>query len=202
MGGSMSGNLRLYNSGGYVELQAPSNATSQTLVLPTDSIQPGLVHLHTENFSGASSVSVDSVFSSTYDAYRVVMKTQRNTSESSPTLRLRVSGIDETGNFYFRHGVSNGSNNTNYNQAGNAVGFFGIGRAGSNGIGITSLDIMNPFLTTGTSLVGQNIAAGTTTVFIEHFGGFQDRSTSYDGFTLADSGTLTGTIRVYGYRNS
>jgi hypothetical protein len=198
----MSGNIRLYNTSGYVELQAPSSASAQVLELPTDSIKPALVHLHTETFSAQSTVSIDDVFSSTYDAYRIEMKTRRNASESSPTIRLRASGTDETGNYYFYHGVSNGSNSTGYNQAGNGAGYFICGRSGANGIGITSFDIMNPFLATGTSLVGQNVAVGTTTVFIEHFGGFQDRNTSYDGFTLADGGTLTGSIRIYGYRNS
>jgi hypothetical protein len=161
----------------------------------------GLVHLHTETFTGASSVPIDDVFSATYDAYRIVMRTQRNTSESTPTIRLRASGTDETGNYYFYHSVATGANNTGYNQAGNGVGYFIAGRVGANGLGVTSFDIMNPFLATGTSLVGQNVAVGTTTVFIEHFGGFQDRNTSYDGFTLADGGTLTGAIRIYGYAN-
>lgn len=51
------GSIRLYGAtSGYLELQAPDVAPDATLTLPSDSVQPGLVHLHTETFRDRKSV--------------------------------------------------------------------------------------------------------------------------------------------------
>ena len=90
----MSGTIRLNgSSSGYVELTAPAVAGSTSLELPLDSLQPGMVHLHTETFSASSSVSIDNVFSSTYDDYRVMMRYSARVS-SDLYLRYRSGGLD------------------------------------------------------------------------------------------------------------
>ena len=68
---------------------------------------------------------------------------------------------------------------------------------------ISSIDIFDPFPATPTQAT--NIAIG-------YFGGnnygtfmalVNSNSTSYDGFSLIPvSGTVSGTVRVYGYQNS
>ena len=203
MGGSMSGNLRLYNSGGYVELQAPSNATSQTLVLPTDSIQPGMVHLHTETFSAVSSVSIDNVFSSTYDDYRVMMRYSASVS-SDLFLRYRSGGVDSTNATQNNRGFIDPNAVAVQNFALVDQNYLRINNSATVGNAIT-MDIQSPFdsgqYTFGSYMAQQNhfavsakFAVGSATILT---------AAQHDGFTFYPaSGNITGTLRIYGYRNS
>jgi hypothetical protein len=64
------------------------------------------------------------------------------------------------------------------------------------------MQIFNPFETTYTSALSRSSAAtfGTITQSIRTYG--IDVTTSYTGFTFyPGSGTITGTVSVYGYRN-
>lgn len=199
----MSGNLRLYNSGGYVELQAPSNATSQTLVLPTDSIQPGLVHLHTETFSAVSSVSMDNVFSSTYDNYRIVFVGTLSATEADISVRMRAGGVDATTTNYAFFLFAQGVNNTGYNQRNTGDSKWIAGRLGTSGTSSCSFDLFGPASAARTTFHSQNLGDGTTTTFVQVGSGTHTLSNSYDGITIFPGGNnMTGTIRIYGYRNS
>lgn len=193
----MSGNIRLYNTGGYVELQAPSSATNQTLVLPTDSIQPGLVHLHTETFSAVSSVSLDNVFSSTYDNYRIV--TNVTTSANAQIrIRMRSSGTDLTSSYNW--GSFSTASTTGYNQylSQSEVDLFYVPTGQGSGV----VDIFAPYLSLETRLVSDGVSNYLTAARVNVFARVSNTN-SYDGFTLYPSNpSFTGTLRVYGYRNS
>ena len=199
----MAGNIRLYNTSGYVELQAPASASAQTLVLPTDSIQPGLVHLHTEAFSAASAVIFDNVFSSEYENYALIVHATIAASETDGYLRLRASGTDATGSNYGFFNQSSGVNGVGYNQNSGGTTQLTAGRLGSNGTGSLFVNIFRPQYAVRTTFQSQNVADGTTTAFIQSGGGLHSLSTAYDGFTFYPaSSTMTGTIRIYGYRNN
>lgn len=192
----MSGNLRLYNSGGYVELQAPSNATSQTLVLPTDSIQPALVHIATENFSSASSISFDNIFTNTYQNYKFVIRYYA----TSGTLfgRLRLSGSDDSLANYTRqrlYGENSVAGATR--STGNTEMQFGWY---ASGYGLMIAEISGPNEASTTPYLAQSI---TSEPSIMLYGGIHSLTNAYDGITIfPQSSTFTGSISVYGYRNS
>lgn len=195
----MSGNIRLYNSGGYVELQAPANAVSQTLVLPTDSIQPALVHINTTTFSAVTTVNIDGVFSSSYDSYRIIVSgSQTAAAGTARRMRFRASGTSISSNYGFSY-----INNTTTSSVGGLTAYnnWDIGVFGSGNFGQSVIEIGGPFLvgqTTGVSTSGNYI--GQSSLYIR--GLHQTDSTSFDGFsTYVESGTITGTIRVYGYKN-
>lgn len=159
----------------------------------------------TVTFSGATSVSLNGCFSSTYNNYRIVY----NFSSFAGTagnfhLRMRASGTDNTSSNY-KYSALN-SNNV-------APWWDGIVSTGTTSIilhrytradGIDgTIDMFNPFATAYTTLNGNainpnyNNADGSTTVASTTV------TTSYDGFTLypATSQNMAGTIRVYGYTN-
>jgi len=199
----MSGNIRLYNSGGYVELQAPDNAESQTLILPTDSIQPALVHIATETFSAVSSVSFDDVFSSTYDNYRLTVVIDIGSTNSTEVdMRMRASGTDNTGANYSQNSlrIANGTA---------AAGSYATGQTAAqlylsdeDNVGVFSGDVFNPYLAKVTSITGiGGYFQATPQTYIQN--AVHTSTSSYDGITfITNSGTITGTIRIYGYRNS
>lgn len=199
----MSGNIRLYNTGGYVELQAPSSATNQTLVLPTDSIQPGLVHLHTETFSGQSSVSLDNVFSATYANYRVVINV--SSSASNLNMRMRASGSDNSSSNYYFNGPELSTSSVTSPAVARSIGLQNYAITGiyGTGPGYAALDIYAPYLTQTTAFTGHAISNGGTDLFQRIMSMYMSVTTSYDGFTIYPaSSTITGTLRIYGYRNA
>jgi len=196
------GSVRLYGAtSGYLELQAPDVAPDSTLVLPSDSLQPGLVHLHTESFSAVSSVSVDDVFSSTYDNYRIAISASSSGS-TTIGLRFRSSGTDTSSGYaterIYGYDANMGAqyiSNTQLWLTGNDI---------ANEPALMSIDLANPYLAQHT--LASNFATGsnsTTITFVNLTTTRLRNSVSYDGFSINSSpSTITGTLRVYGYRNS
>lgn len=151
------------------------------------------------SFSAASSISINNVFNSTYDNYMVV----HNITASSATVirnRLRVSGTDNSSSNYLRGGMYVGLfANSVFSSTNNTTeAFFTLGSTSATvGFGGV-LNFIAPFQTQYTKITshsgGADLGVGMCV-----FNG----TTSFDGFSLyPDAGTLTGTIRVYGLRNS
>ena len=153
------------------------------------------------SFSGASSVSLNDVFSSTYDNYRIIITSISATSEHSMNLRLRVAGSDVSTVTYIYAEQVLGSNGTSYNQLSTGATSILVGRTGSNGVGSIVIDIAQPFLANRTTTNSASAANGTTTSLFKGNGaGLVANTTSYTGFTIFPTGsTLTGKVSVYGY---
>lgn len=146
--------------------------------------------------SAVASVTVSSVFSSTYDAYKIVVSGGAASVVNS-NLDLKLGST--TTNYY------QGQNGAIYSTAASAPAAINNGAAFTVGFGQTdglntNMEIINPFLAKRTFVNGSLIS----TVNARNFSGFQDSNTSFTEFTITpSSGTLTGgTIRVYGYANS
>ena len=200
------GSIRLYGStSGYLELQAPAVAPDSVLTLPSDSLQPGLVHLHTETFSAVSSVDISSCFTSTYDNYTIVYDLEGSTN-ADLTMQLRNAGSNITAANY--QWVTTGYDNGGNSRDGYATGqtSWGIGRVTSASLGTIGtvniynpLDSRNPHHTLLTFYYNSNF--GTT--ILRTYGLRYGADQAHDGFSLAAStGTMTGSIRIYGYRNN
>ena len=192
----MSGNIRLYNTNGYVELQAPSSASAQVLELPTDSIKPALVHLHTETFSSVSSVSVDDVFSENYN-HCLITVTGSGTSDTFMNMRLRSGSTDNTATNYDYQ--RNSSYDSTYSAASAAnQTSWQVHRVRSTG-SAALINIYNANLSESTFLISTSGHSGQFT----DTRAIHDISTAFDGFTFfPTTGTISGTIRIYGYRNN
>ena len=184
---------------GATAIQTAIQGADTSLFNITTGKNVGLVPLNTTTFTAQSSVSINSVFSSTYDNYLVVY----NITASSATVirqRLRVAGADNTGSNYLRGGMYVGVfANSVFSSTNNVTeAYFTLGSTSATvGYGGV-LNFIAPFQTQYTKITshsgGADMGIGTCV-----FNG----TTSFDGFTLLpDTGTITGTIRVYGYRNS
>ena len=161
----------------------------------------GLVHINTTTFSAVSSVSLDDVFTSTYANYKIIADFTPSTT-ANHLLRLRVGGVDTATNYQYQslyagsttvsggRGTAQSSWSVLNSDVTAAVGFI--------------CELLNPQATLST--IGKTNylrnAASTTIAFFDNVIGYTP-TTSFDGLSLiAGSGTLTGTIRVYGYKNS
>ena len=157
------------------------------------------------SFSGVSSVSLNDVFSSAYNTYRIIFYRDSTVTAASGTyLRLRVSGSDlASGYNYAKVGVkSNNTTQTFYITGATEMGL--VDSADSTGKAVI-IDVANPFRSTsGTDKTFQFSGMGVTGGLNAWFNtyGWVDSATSYTGFSLTnDTGTMTGSVSVYGYRN-
>jgi hypothetical protein len=149
------------------------------------------------SFSGVSSVSLNGCFTSAYDNYRILIRVINSGGSAAILFRLRSSGTDASGSNYNRQliDVSGGS-------------FVGAS-ATSQSSGVFSISSTTDSATASGDLYGPQLSVRTVAVTL---GNYDDKirqqntthtlTTSYDGITfIPESGTITGTIRVYGYRN-
>ena len=177
------------------------------LTLPTDSFSPGLVKITDSTFSAVSAVNINNCFSATYDNYTMVLN---NVSFDSGVnralyLRLRASSTDASGatdyvtNQLFQYAASTSG------AVGTTTSYISLGDASNTTITLgLRANIFNPRINTFTQFefsahrYQDNVANYTLLI------GAGSHKVAYqaDGFSLiVASGTFSGTVRVYGYRN-
>lgn len=159
---------------------------------------------NTVTFTGITSVSLNGVFAASFDNYRIVISATGSTNGSAGVatrLRVRSSGTDYTGALYYELGTYSAASGGparywNVTQTAATIGWHY-----DNG-GYTATDIRAPF-TTGANkfIVGTSFGGGGGDAYSGVPCGQILNTSSYDGFTIFPaSGTLTGTVAVYGYR--
>jgi len=151
----------------------------------------------TVSFSGVSTVSLNDVFSTTYDNYRILINATGSTG-ANVVIRYRVSGSDNsTANYNEQSVVANGTSIT----AARATGATSSSVMVIRNPDPASADVVlsNPFLTSKTLYIS-NGNEPETGVFWRIFNGLFNATTSFTGFSLIpNSGTMTGTVSVYGF---
>ena len=201
------GSIRLYGStSGYLELQAPAVAPDSVLTLPSDSLQPGLVHLHTETFSAVSSVSVDDVFTSDYQNYRVVVFLASMSASTVVLMKFRNAGSDLSASGYLSNnrGLSDGGTLASHNFAGATTGM-SLGFTSSAHNFASFIDVFDPAGTQRPVIIGetQGQLSGASGFASWRIGGKYNAAATADGMSLIiSSGNMTGSLRIYGYRNN
>ena len=190
-------------------LQHPSAASPNVVMGSTGSVAvagaltgAGMDLVNKTDFSSVSTISFNNVFSSTYDNYRIVLDITPSTA-ANLYARIRGAGADnvnatgyetralywqgttvgaETGtqSYWDLRGVNSGLRNS-----------FIIDVYGPNQVRATNATGSCAVYVSGVGYVGRSFALN------------QDVLYGFDGFTLYPStGTMSGTSRVYGYRNS
>jgi hypothetical protein len=153
------------------------------------------------SFTSASAISLNDVFSTSYDNYRLIANVSQSDSSVGMACRVRVSGSDLTSSTYKWARYFNFSNDAAY-LGGNSNSTTSMDIPG--GITDRSLiifDIGNPF-----NLFNTHVQIRTSFLNSSSFSynftntGSVNNTLSYTGFTIFPSaGTITGTISVYGY---
>jgi hypothetical protein len=160
----------------------------------------GLWEIKTVTFTAQSPVNVTDVFSDDFDHYRILASIH-GSAASFCRLQYLVGTTPETGLAYGQRGWSQsgttlaaysatGTDNHFFNQYGNTAATFGA----------TVCDVFNPQKATRTAINVRNVDMFSADTY--DISGQCTSTSQFTGFRLtAVSGTLTGTIRVYGYRN-
>jgi hypothetical protein len=157
----------------------------------------GLVLLNTTSFSAVSSQRVNP-FSATYDNYLITMY---GTESTTTPLKFRLaSGASVISTSTYKRGGVFG------NSSDLTGGYYGSASETSviivdNTVFASAINIYRPFIAATTMLTYDSFIDALAPRRVAGFG-YNTNATSYDGFELSpDSGTITGTLRVYGYNN-
>jgi len=158
----------------------------------------GMVLLNTTSFSAVSEVNINSVFSATYDNYKILFKGTGSAAETAFNSRMRLVTTNATGaNYAFQR-----QENNNTTIAGARTTGATSCRVGSinTAFSTVELTVFNPFIAAVTNFQSHNMFARDT-VRMELFTGVHGLSTSYDGISFNTGGadTITGLISVYGF---
>jgi len=156
---------------------------------------------NTTTFTNVSALSLNGCFSSTYDNYRIMVDfSAASGSGVFPSLRLRVSGTDATTGYEQSLFLSAAAAHSYVNPDGTTLWSVGYFSTGDVNEASCNAEIYKPFLARITSSqVNLFQATGNLAGFSY---GYHNAATSYDGLTLLiSSGTISGKIRVYGYKD-
>jgi hypothetical protein len=161
----------------------------------------GLNLISSVSFSAVASQSLNNVFSSNYDNYKIVFKATKSTT-SSIDFRFRVGGVDNTSAIYSNASVGLPGTSTPTGTASNTTALVLVPADAQSQF--TDMTIYSPNLaeTTGATSIsltgGYSTATQARTVY-SRFGA----STVIDGFSIiASAGTISGLVQVYGYGKS
>jgi len=174
--------------------------------LDSTAYQPGLVLITSESFSAVSSISVNGCFSNTYANYKILYKfTAASAANAQVNIRMRASGSDNTTSNYdvVRIVAAVGTLNVGTSEGQSAMLQVGNIDSTHPTAASGSIDIFGPFISAQTTLVAQTTSKDNSGFsYYIPASGFQRQASSFDGFTLyPNSGTFSGAIRIYGYRN-
>ena len=188
-------------------LQHPSAASPNVVMGSTGSVAvagaltgAGMDLVNKTDFSAVTAVSLNNVFTSAYDNYLIVSSSFNMSASIGLQLRLRAAGSDSTATEYNVNYVTFSNAAVSSNASTYARFYLGsFGNVTKCGL---SVQLFSPALSVQTTAIahGNSTDAAAQSALMT---GTHRLTTSYDGFTLyPESGTITGTIRVYGYRNS
>lgn len=150
------------------------------------------------SFSGVTSLSLNNVFSSTYNNYMIVYKFKNDTSSDVNWYRMRKNNSDATTNDYFtEYFATNGTSGiaSGYRRT---MAILGDAYVGSES-GIVQY-IMAPYSNSFTSSRCEASVNGATNRIYDQQMWHEIHSTMYDGITIyPNGGSLTGKLTVFGF---
>lgn len=183
-----------------------SNTTLTASDVNTYLTNGGLVYVTESTATSGTTLSVNNCFTSTYDAYRIIISNLRTTAAStSLTMKLRASGTDSSATYAWGSAYMALFTSTalSFNGSQSTTAWDLVTAAETTATGL-SVDVINPALAQFTqySSIGvwgaKSTGGGTRMV-----SGLHCTATAYDGFTLT-TGTAFANIKVavYGYRQA
>lgn len=153
------------------------------------------------DFSACTTVSLNNVFTSTYDNYMVTIRYEHASGAPASRMRLRGSGADATGSNYNKQywaidGVATGgalrqTAQAEWNHIGNP--------AAPTSTSGNAVYLYGPALARTTAVRSVCVSAYLGAYYLDA-AGTHDLSTAYDGFTFyLATATMSGNMRVFAF---
>ena len=154
-------------------------------------------------FTGAATVTADSIFTSTYTNY-LLQFTSTCATNQNITLQLRVGGVTATGANYNNQLLQASSTTVSGSRSANATSFDIQTSSASSLFNFSQVTFFSPQIAQATgfaALSSFNNSASYAQPIRQDWFGNHTVGTAYDGFIISVSGgeTLTGSYAVYGY---
>jgi hypothetical protein len=152
-------------------------------------------------FTGVTSISLNSVFTSAFTNYKIIISKGLVASISNQEIsfRLRSAGTNRTTLYYFNGVLQLGSNAPSASQTQNTDRWT-IGNLSSANINAATLEIYNPAVAAAKTNFLNTFYGFSGSTFYLSSAGVHDVAQSHDGFTLTmGTGNMSGSIAVYGY---
>jgi hypothetical protein len=162
----------------------------------------GMVLLNTTSFSAVSQISLPAAtFTATYANYRIMFYVTAKSTSNLSTIRLRTSGTDNSSATYDLEISGGGSASAFASQVNNGTSFDPLGGTDRSPNEVFIFDIINPFATANTLLLGNAYSTDVGTgQKVVTFGGRFENTTSFDSLSFnVSTGTQTGNYAVYAY---
>lgn len=164
----------------------------------------GLVVVKAETaFTAASSITADSVFTSTYTNYVVKFRYTTSTT-NSVAFKLRASGTSASTNYNYQSTNGNGASTFASSATAQTSASMAILTNGSF-FSSATLDLFGPQLAEATTYTSLNMnSQGAYTAPLNYYiAGNHSTATAYDGIEiLVSTGTMTGSYTIYGLAKS
>lgn len=180
------------------------NGQALTGIVPASAVGGSVGATGRVAFTSANPVSLNGVFTTNYDNYKIILDVSSRSTQATVAFRLRANGADITSATY---GSVRGTDQATTRTV------LGVTAATSVPIDNTpavipitldaSIDVYGPALTGGTSFISTAATYDATNGATQHqVSGRATATAAADGFTIfTSSAALTGTVRVYGYNN-
>lgn len=208
-GSATSGQVLTASTGGTTTWTTPSAGGLIQLVPSSVSVGSGSGSANANGkvtFTGASSVSLNNVFSATYENYRVVVNVDSFSSTGTNILngRFGTNGTANSGSSYHQKGYyADGAATFYISNSGANIFYLATTPAATTTEMTSQYEIQNPFTAKNTYFTG--ISSGSRTfanLRYQSTAGEFDATTSFTDFVLFPSANnMTGTVSIYGYRN-
>jgi len=202
----------IYASSGSTPARLGIGSTGQVLTVSggvpswaTPTSGAGLVHINTTSFSNVATQDVDSVFTTTYKSYLIVINSiYAATAANDLLIAFRYGSSTQTINYYgYQQYINylgtittsgqNAANNVLMSQEGGTSTFKAAGHLYVFGVGTSGTDYVR---VTG-QFQASNDHGGS------HFASFNEFARSYTGFRLlSSSSNITGSVSTYGLANA
>jgi hypothetical protein len=159
--------------------------------------------LGTVTFSGCSSVSLNGVFTSTYDNYRIVLDISAVSGSNEFRIRGRdsITGDNSSATYHFQliDIIGTGTAISKTSTTGATSSYFGY----YDNPTIVTVDVYKPKLTTPTAWqIWSNLYYTVVGAGIQLTRGSFSGSTAFDSMSMiSNAGNFSGTLRIYGYIN-
>jgi hypothetical protein len=165
----------------------------------------GLDYITAGTVTAQNRLNIPSCFSATYAAYRVVVTNLTHSTANNLIMRFSASGSDTAGvNYYTQRSEVTGGAVSGVSITASSAIFPTYANSSAGSFVSLSFDVINPFATTPTTVSGgASRIDASTGLYMVTFSGLLNDTTSYNGISLVgNTGNITCTMRVYGYRQA
>jgi hypothetical protein len=194
-----------YVKDGAVAIETLGDDIDASLFSITGGKNVGLVHINTTTFTTAASVQADNIFTTSFNNYRIVLDTTAAAGAGNITATLRTAApadLNAASYTYVNTGFSHSSPTTPASLGSSSaatscqVGF--VNAIPNNVI----LDLLNVSIAQPTMFNGISNCSSASDIFGAVHSGAYKVSVAAFGIRFNFASNCTGTLRIYGYRNS